>query len=212
MKKILFKIAIFTLSYFSLNFGFSQNAGVTSLGNFSATPGTILVPLDISNSPDIGYLNLKFKYNGSVLSYIGLQDMDTALLNHAVLFYGNEFSAGGLKNLYFYWGTDDNDVHTIGTNGSGLICNIKFHYYGGQTCLIFDNTLNHGGYCEYNDENGNPFNDNPTLNYYTNGQVGTTEPCDSIDVNCWNGWHIGIGAGGFKFQLLNHLVKKPHLF
>ena len=52
----------------------------------------------------------------------------------------------------------------------------------GSPTLVFDNIENSGRNSEYAGENGDPFNDNPTASYYTNGQVILTGLPVSVEI------------------------------
>ena len=178
--KSLLSALIFIL--FSINL-YSQNAPVTNIGSAIACPGSIItVPVSISGSPTLGAISLRIDYDGSVLSYIDPpQNINPDLLAVSSVYGVQNTVSGNNKKLILSWLDVTGTGVLPSTSGTGLLCELRFHYYGGSTQLSFNNSSGMGGDCEYGDSFGNALNDSPASTYYIDGSVSMGLPADQPD-------------------------------
>jgi len=155
---------------------FSQNAGVTHLPEYTACPGTnITLPMTISNSPLITSISLRIDFDGSVLSFVSAKNTNPTLAACGGSITGAQSPLGGAltapHRLMLTWFSVSGNGCTITSGGTGTLCNLNFKYYGGNTSLVFNNTIHYGQDCEYSDDIGNALNDSPSSTFYFNGSV-----------------------------------------
>lgn len=138
----------------------SQNAPVTTVATLSgALPGTINVPVTVTNFTNIGAVSLALDYNYSILQY------DQGIPNPIFpTMASGDFDLGnGNHRISIGWYGGNTSLPA----GSTLIT-LSFSYIAGTSQLTwFDN----GPSCEYVGESGNVLNDTPTSTYYINGLV-----------------------------------------
>jgi|GEM_PF-2013573 len=157
MKKV--QIVLISLMCFVFFGGRAQNAPVTKAGSITnAVPGTISIPVTVSNFINIGGITLTLDYDPAVLSFMGAT-------NNAA-FSGMNVTANTPGRILIGWvsvsgGTTLPDMtHMV---------DISFTYISGTSALTW---YNNGGTCEFtNYASGIVLNDLPTSSYYVNGIV-----------------------------------------
>jgi len=143
----------------------SQNAPVTTAATIGgALPGTITVPVTVTNFNNIGAISLSLDYNYSVLHF--LQGTPNPQIPSFTTI-DNDLGNGYHRLVMGWFGSG------IALANGSTIMTISFTYISGVTTLAwFDN----GPSCEYADGNYNVLNDIPQSTYYINGYV-----CGGID-------------------------------
>lgn len=115
---------------------------ITSAGTVTACPGTIAVPVTVTDFIDVASFSLVLKYNPAILTYTGYQSLNTAL-------NGGSFTAnasGG--SIYLVWSRTS--AATIA--GGGTLISLQFTGVPGSSSLIWDTQT--PGNCEYSDLSG----------------------------------------------------------
>ncbi len=138
----------------------AQNAPLTTLGSVSAaSPGSIQVPVTVTNFSNIGAIYLSIDYDYSVIQLTGA----TPHPQLPTFLHGDADLGTGFHRI------------TLGWYGNGLsladgsaIMTLSFNYSSGNTILTF---FDNGPSCEYADGDGNGLNDIPTSDYYYDGLV-----------------------------------------
>jgi hypothetical protein len=138
----------------------AQNAPQTALPELaSATPGTVEIPVTVTNFTYIGAIYLSIDYDYSVMQLTGA----TPHPQLPSFLHGDSDLGTGFHRI------------TLGWYGNGLtlpdgsaIMTLSFNYTGGNSLLTF---FDNGPSCEYANGDGNVLNDMPTGDYYFNGQV-----------------------------------------
>jgi hypothetical protein len=176
MKKLI--LAIFTFISVLMPVFAQTNAGITTIGTFAACSGTIILPLNISGSPDLAQISLEIDYDGNVLSFVkngGITDTDPNLASVGVIQANQSNLSGTFKKLRIFWIAGDANAWTVGNSGTGKICDLSFRYFGGTTALTFNNSYLNGSQSEYSTINGNGdivvLVDNPSSTFYGNGGI-----------------------------------------
>jgi hypothetical protein len=138
----------------------AQNAPVTTAVTINgAVPGTIMVPLTVTNFNNIGAVSLSLDYNYSVLHFV--QGTPNPLLSSFAI--GDQDLGTGYHRITMGWFGSGVSL----ANGSAIMT-IDFTYLDGTSTLEwFDN----GPSCEYADDNYNLLNDIPQSTYYINGNI-----------------------------------------
>jgi hypothetical protein len=155
----------------------AQNAPLTTIGSVeSATPGSIQVPVTVTNFNNIGAIYLSIDYDYSVIQLTGA----TPHPQLPTFLHGDADLGTGFHRI------------TTGWYGNGLslpdgsaIMTFSFNYISGNTALTF---FENGPSCEYADGDGNVLNDIPSADYYFNGQVcgllGSTGAISGDNILC----------------------------
>lgn len=172
MKKNLFNPISLLLAILLFVQGFvsAQNAPVTTISNADGCPGdTLTFQVSVSNFSQITAISLRIDFDPSKLTFVSLTDVNPVLngsLNNTV-----NVSASLSKTL-FIW--SDMNPATLG-NGAVLF---ELHYIlnQGNPQLMFNNSDNLGGDCEYADAVGDPLNDLPSSSYFVNGSTTNNAP------------------------------------
>jgi len=160
---------------------FSRNAPITIATNIGLCQiGLIAVPVTVVNFIDVSSISLRIEYDPTVMTYssfVANDQLGTMIVNDVPV-------SANLHKIMIVWG--ETAPRTF-TDGSTLIT-LLFTYFSGTTPLIFNNTANGGGDCEYADENGNSMNDTPTATYYMNSMIQTVPAQISLtNINISNG-------------------------
>jgi len=129
------------------------NPVTTYLPTSGVCPGSITIPVTVTNFTGIAAFSLTFSYNTSFMTYTGYQSLNTALS-------GGEFQINASSDkIYLSW------ISTAAaTIGDGTIVELLFGASSGSTALTWD-TQTYGN-CEYTDIEG----DQVTA-VYTNGNL-----------------------------------------
>jgi len=118
-----------SVSYFGGSVSQDVSSITAELGNVSAAIGQeILVPLDVNNFVDVAAITFYIGYDPSVLSFIGLENIDPGVV--------------GILGTTL---TNPNQVSIVWTASppnylsfTGKLCDLKFVYNGGSCSLPFD--------------------------------------------------------------------------
>ena len=124
-----------------------------------ALPGSITVPITVTNFNNIGAISLSLDYDYSVLHFI--QGTPNPQLPSFTII-DNDLGTGYHRLIMGWFGSG------ISLPNGSAIMTISFTYISGITTLAwFDN----GSSCEYGDANYNVLNDIPQSTYYIDGYV-----------------------------------------
>ena len=106
-------------------------------------PGSVIVPVTVTNFTGVASFSLTFSYNASCLTYTGYQNLNGALALTGSLFIAN--AAGG--KVYMTWS------HSAAASfGNGTLIELLFTAATGSSPLAWD--LTNAGNCEYTALNG----------------------------------------------------------
>ena len=121
---------------------------------------TVVIPIVVTGFTNISALSLRIDFNSAAMTYVP---------GSAVW---NPILTGALPNvlpgkILLVW----SDVTARTLAPTDTIVKLTFNFLCTPTTLVFNNTSNGGGDCEYADENGDAMTDVPTATYYINGAV-----------------------------------------
>ncbi len=119
----------------------SQNIG-TSIGSLNSCPGTIIVPIKVSNCYHIGGVSLVLNYNSNILTYNTYQDANPQLSNGTLSV--NSYNG----KIIISWAS----INSLNISQDTLL-NLNFTASTGSSSLSWD-VLTPGN-CEYSDSLGN---------------------------------------------------------
>jgi len=169
---------------------FGQNAGISSVGSYTACPGTVVtIPVYVLHSPPVMGISLEIDYSAAVLSALQtgntatfLSNINAPLLPVTAWAYAQTAKTGNISMKQLRVGTALSSAVYLDTNSSGLakLFDIRFRYFGGTTSMAFDNSSSGGGNCEYTDASGNALTDKPNATYYISGLM--TECSSGISI------------------------------
>jgi hypothetical protein len=166
-----FKIQLLCLlCFFCTNSAFSQDAGVTTIKQIYACPGTFIDPVIIVGSPDIGGFDLNFQYDPNVFTSTGtyLLDFNSGLNSIGGTFNNSTQLIGSWMHKIISWMANSFPA-TIDINGTGTVFNLVMNmdpsfsgsnpiYLSGTGCNWYDGSVVPA-----------PYNDMPkSLFYYDN--------------------------------------------
>jgi hypothetical protein len=149
MKKVL--ILIFSVMFSGLVF--SQTA---TIGNYTQIPGTVNIPVVVSNFTNIAAITMYFEYDPAVVTYSNFNNSALTGLNV------NAYTVGSSYRIGITWSASG----VNGSNVSGPLVNIVFNYIGGSSNFTFLESL-----CDVVD---NDYNTVPVI--YTNGSIAPLNP------------------------------------
>ncbi len=149
MKKVL--ILIFSVMFSGLVF--SQTA---TIGNYTQSPGTVNIPVVVSNFTNIAAITMYFEYDPAVVTY---STFNNAALNGLNV---NAYSVGSSYRIGITWSASG----VNGSNVSGTLVNIVFNYVGGTGNFTFLESM-----CDVVDNN---YATVPVI--YTNGSITSLNP------------------------------------
>ena len=113
----------------------------TSTATITSCPGTILVPINVTNCNGVGAISLVLSYNNSLLTYMGYQNINTALTSGFLIVNSNN------SKVFISW------ISTTPANvGNGTLMHLRFNVIPGTSNLVWD-TLTSGN-CEYTNPYG----------------------------------------------------------
>ena len=114
----------------------------TTAGSVTSCPGEIQVPIDVTNCNGIGAISLMLIFDNSKLTYIGYQNLNSALTVGMLI-----INSTGNK-VVISW------VNTTAANlGNNTLVELRFNSITSITNLSWDILI--PGNCEYTDVNGN---------------------------------------------------------
>jgi hypothetical protein len=137
-------------------------------------PGSINVPVVVTNFNNMSGLNLVFEYDPAVMTYIN--QTPNAIFNstNGYLTVTDMNSTGGKKKITLHY-----LGNTISLADSAHISDLHFSYLSGTSNLTWKTD---GTSCEYRDSNHIPAYDLPYSSYYFNGAAVTLQaPVIKID-------------------------------
>ncbi len=182
------------------------NPITTSLPVASNCPGSIIVPVTVTNFTSVASFSLSFTYNTSCLTYTGFQALNGALAGG--VFVAN--ASGGIVYLTWY-------STTAASIGNGTIVQLLFTGITGSSNLTWNTLLS--GSCEYTSLNGSNI-----TSVFVNGSEGiyglpavTNHPVNSTIAKGQNTsfsvtasgsgltylWQVSTNGGGIYTDLAN---------
>jgi hypothetical protein len=157
----LLKFAIAGILIFGfIGITYGQNAAITTCATVAgAVPGSVSVPLTVTQFTNIGAVSLTLDYDYGVAQFVqGTPNPALAGFPAGDLDLGN-----GYHRISMGWYGSSSTLPD-GTT----IMTLNFNYTGGNTALTwFDN----GSSCEYADPLGNPLTDTPQATYFIDGYI-----------------------------------------
>jgi len=146
---------------------FSRNAPVTTAGSSSVCPGvSVSVPVTVNGFTNIKAITLRLDYDPTQLTFLSYANLNSSIASASV---NNVSVSPTLTKIMIVWA----DITALSlANGSKLV-DLNFTLLSGSPVLMFNNTDNGGGDCEFADENGASMNDVPTETYYMNATINS---------------------------------------
>jgi len=146
---------------------FTNSSPVTIAPVISAPSNSaILVPITVTGFDSISAMTLRLEYDPAVLAYTGYSDVNPILDKFMV----NDIQISPyLHMVMMSW----SDVVPMSLPNNSKLLDLNFTYLSGSgtTALAWNNTVNGGADCEYADATGEPLLDEPTSQFYINGEV-----------------------------------------
>lgn len=140
---------------------YGQNAPITTATTINnPLPGSIMVPITITDFVDIGAISLSLDYDFSVLNYV--QGTPNPAVPGWFVINDNDLGNGFHRIMMGWYGSG------FSLPDSCSIMDIEFTYISGTTSLSWYDC---GGSCEYADNNNNVLYDTPTDEYYIIGYI-----------------------------------------
>jgi hypothetical protein len=157
MKRI--TLIIFTALVFGSLSMMAQTAPITTLGAITnAAPGTVTIPVTVSNYTNIFGISLKFYFDPAHLQYSSLTP--NPILN-GLLFGGNNTTGAVTFSSM--------DLGTGSSMPDGTVLfTVTFTYTGGSSALTWSSDDSE---CEYTNQAGSSLPDSPRSTFYKNGIV-----------------------------------------
>jgi hypothetical protein len=149
--------------------GRSLNAPVTTVGSqVNVVPGSVTVPITVTDFINIGSMSLTLDYNYLAIQYVG-ETHDAAFGTDPIVFLSYP---GRITIAWSGYPT------SITLPDLTEIVNLTFTFIVGKSNLTWYDI---GGSCEYMDGNNNVLNDSPTSQYYINGVIsGHVAPVTTV--------------------------------
>lgn len=118
---------------------FGQTATAT-IGDYTQAPGTLTIPVTVSNFNNVAALTIYFQYDPAVVTYTGFNSPGLMGLD------ANAFISNGIHKVGITWSASG----ASGSNLTGTLVNIVFNYTGGSgdfnfltsECEVTDNNYN----------------------------------------------------------------------
>lgn len=116
-----------------------QTATAT-IGDYTQAPGTLTIPVTVSNFNNVAAVTIYFQYDPAVVTYTGFNSPGLTGLD------ANAFTSNGIHKVGITWSASG----ASGSNLTGTLVNIVFNYIGGSgdfnflasECEITDNNYN----------------------------------------------------------------------
>ena len=143
----------------------ARNAPFTTAGSSSVCPGgTAIVPVTVSNFSFVKAITLRLDFDPTQMSYVEFTNLNPLLSDAAV----QCINVGpNLSKIIVFWTSFTSSFLPDGA----VMMNLNFKLTTGSPNLIFNNSSNSGGDCEYADENMQAMIDTPTDTYYFNSTI-----------------------------------------
>lgn len=139
----------------------AQNAPKTTIGSIlDSSPGSIIIPLNVSYFENIGSITLTMEYDPAVMTYIGASN-NPAFSSMVI----NGATAGQVVIGWYASSTG------VTLPDESMLAEMEFNYISGSTTVSFDNSSNNGAKCEYTDGSNNILIDEPSIDYYSDGFI-----------------------------------------
>jgi len=162
----------------------------TTAGTVTSCPGEIVVPVTVTNCNGIGAISLELNYSNSLLTYVGYQNLNSALSAGMLI-----INSTGTK-VIISW------ANTLAANiGNGTLVELKFSAISGSSTLNWDTQT--PGNCEYSNISGTILAAsfvNGTTNINQLPQV-TTQPMDKTAL-VGNNTSFSLSASGTGISYL----------
>jgi hypothetical protein len=152
---------------------FGQNAPVTTAGSATSCPGgTITIPITVNGFSQISAVSLRLDFDTTMLQYTGFTNLNPTLPGCML----NVISVSGTqKKILVVW----SQLAALNLADGSKIVDLNFVLLGGLPTLLFNNTSNSGGDCEYANASGNALNDIPTSTYYIDAAITNLGPAQA---------------------------------
>jgi hypothetical protein len=145
--------------------------------NGTDTPGSVIVPVTVTNFRSIGSFSLVFEYDPAVMTYVSSTPNAIFSTGNGLLNVSDSVSANGKRKIKMNYQRVGTVAITL-SDGSH-ITDLNFNYITGTTDLTFKTT---GGYCHFSDSLLVPKCDQPYSDFYVNGMmVSMLAPVTKID-------------------------------
>jgi hypothetical protein len=166
------KSALLVILFMGLSFisgtAYAQPVVVTTIGNYTATPGQHLyMPVSVTNFTNIETVSLSLLYNPAVLSFTGDTLPNPAL---GVGTYLINSPIAGVVNIAWF------SLIPVTLAGTAVLYKLKFTCNSGSCNLTWDTLMS--GNCEYTDYDTDII---PAL--FINGTVAVSSPPPLFDIN-----------------------------
>ncbi len=147
-----------------------QNAPITTAGSASSCPGeTITIPVTVTAFSQISAVSLRLDFDSTMLQYSGYSNLNASLPGCML----NVIPVSGTqKKILIVW----SQLAALNLTNGSTIVDLNFVLLGGLPTLLFNNTSNGGGDCEYANASGNALNDIPTSTYYIDASIVNLGP------------------------------------
>ncbi len=171
-------IIIILIVVANVSFFYGQDAPVTTATTINnPAPGSINVPITVTDFNNIGAISLSLDYDHSVMNFV--QGTPNPAIPGWFIITDNDLGDGFHRIMMGWYGSG------FSLPDSSSIMDIEFTYISGTTSLAwYDN----GGSCEYADDNYVVLNDTPTGDYYIIGYIcgfiATPEPITGNNTIC----------------------------
>lgn len=167
------RFIVFIIAGFILNVSWFANAQEIKLDSLEQNPGdTVLMPLKFYGLMNVGALTLYIAYDTTVLEYLGI----TNVIPEANGILANPLPQDTNYVVGLSWVTP-----TVGVDfPDGKVLDIKFHYKGGTSQLLFTD------FCEVVDWDVNPIEVTYFGGYVWEHVVGFENRFPARDLKIWN--------------------------
>jgi hypothetical protein len=169
-KALLFYAIAGLLTLFSPQFLFARNAPVTTAGSSTICPGSpVTVPITVTGFTSIKAITLRLDYDPTLLTFVNYTNLNPSISGTSVNYIN---VSPTLTKIMIVWA----DIAALSLSDGSKLLDLNFTLIAGSPSVIFNNTDNSGGDCEYADENGASMNDIPTATYYFNAAITNLTP------------------------------------
>ena len=161
----------------------ARNAPVTTAGSSTACPGaTVVVPITVTGFVSIKAITLRLDFDPTLLTFVSFTNLNSSISGASV---NTVNISPTLSKVMIVWA----DLNALSLTDGSKLADLNFTFLAGAPVILFNNTADSGGDCEYADENGNPMNDMPTASYYfnstiTNNAIGAAGTITGSNILC----------------------------
>ncbi len=137
-----------------------RNAPVTTAGSSLVCPGSVVaVPLTVDNFSEVSSISLRLDFNPQLISYTSFSGLNPALAGAIV---NRIIVNSNLHKIIISW----SNMSPLSLENGSKLLDLNFVYISENPSIVFNNTANGGGDCEFSDESSDPMNDTPTAEFY----------------------------------------------